>query len=145
MKRLTAHAIVLASLLLGGAIAYAELAHGPKDERAHPALERRGGSLLSVRGHTGNLYPGVAKRIKLQVTSRDRHPLELLSIRTRVGAAGTDCSGGNVHVGRFSGHLKIPPRGRRSVSVPISMSGEAGDPCQEGRFPLTFKARAGRP
>jgi hypothetical protein len=145
MTRLAAHVAVFAALLLGGSIAYGEVFGDVREGPPKKAPERRSGSLISVRGHTGGLYPGTGKRIKLQVSNRYRHALELRSIRTRVASAGDGCSGGNVDVAPYRGHLEIPARSRRSVTVPISMVRDAENGCQGARFPLHFEATAGRP
>jgi hypothetical protein len=50
----------------------------------------------------------------------------------------------NVSVSTYRGRLRIPPHGRRWVSLTIAMRPDAADACQHAVFPLTYRAEVRR-
>ena len=136
--KLSAPSLVLAAaavLVLSGASALGSLGPG------HRAAAREG---LTIRGHVGGLYPGARKRLSLVVHNRSARVIHVRSITTRVRDARRGCKGKNVRVSRYSGRLRVGPRGWQRVPVQIRMLRAAPDACKKAVFRLKFHGTATR-
>ena len=135
--RLTGPALVLSAaavLVLSGASALGSLG-------GQRPVTREG---FTIRGHAGGLYPGARKRLSLVVHNRSARVIHVRSITTRVRDARRGCKGKNVRVSRYSGRLRVGPRGWQRVPVQIRMLRAAPDACKKVVFRLKFHGTATR-
>ena len=135
--RLSAPSLVLAAaavLVLSGASALGSLGPGHRAAREG----------FTIRGHVGGLYPGARKQLSLVVHNRSARVIHVRSITTRVRDARRGCKGRNVRVGRYTGRLRVGPRGWRRVPVQIRMLRAAPDACKKAVFRLEFHGTATR-
>lgn len=140
MKQLSIY-LVLATLLLGGTIAYGELsANSPSRESAESFAAKRA-LPLRIRGHVTGLYPGINRRMIVRIRNTSARRVVISSLRTMVGDASPSCRGTNLQVAKIKRRVEIRPSSRRRLRVPVRMSPNAAAGCESARFPLRFRAR----
>jgi hypothetical protein len=104
-------------------------------------------SMETVRlgGHARRLYPGRVEPLRVHVDNLGPQPRIVRSVWAAVGdARSRGCTAGNVTVSAFRGRLRVPPHGRRWISLTIAMRSNAANACQHAVFPLTFRAEVKR-
>jgi hypothetical protein len=99
---------------------------------------------FTLAGHVSGLYPGARRRLLIVVRNRERRPLRVGSVTTRVRDASAACSGRNLHVSRFRGRLRLAGRGSRRIAVRVWMRPESPAAWQGAVFPLVFRGWATR-
>jgi hypothetical protein len=98
---------------------------------------------VRLGGHARGLYPGRVGPLRVHLDNLGQRPQIVGSVWATVGNAGPRCSARNISVSAYRGRLRIPPRGRRWISLTIAMRPNAANTCQLAVFPLTFHAGAG--
>ena len=91
-------------------------------------VKKRSG--FSLAGHVDGLLPGEHRLLVITASNRGRTPLLVRSVVTKVRAPSPKCTGGNLHVARFRGRLRlkaaIAAHRRERVDVarePVGVSG----------------------
>lgn len=105
-------------------------------------VKKRSG--FSLAGHVDGLLPGEHRLLVITTRNRGRTPLLVRSIVTKVHDASPKCTGGNLHVARFRGRLRLKSRGSRRIVVSVWMSPASPSACQGATFRLSFQGRATR-
>jgi hypothetical protein len=140
MRRLIA-CLIIAALLAGSVVAYAELS-APGDGvlafKANGASKRH----LAIRGQVRDLYPGATRRMPVRVRNLRMLPVILRRVRVIVRSAGNGCSGRTLRTRGFRGRQLLPHGKTTYVGVDIGMSAAAPDACRGARYPLRFRATA---
>ena len=108
-----------------------------------PAAEVRAGQ-FTIRGRVSHLYPGESTRLVLTVTDPFAFPITVTSLTTTVGNASAPCVAANLHVGGFSGALRVAAGRSRTVGVQVTLRRSTPDACQGRTFPLTYHGLARR-
>lgn len=131
--------------LLFGVAAHGRLTHReePAGGNSSKGASRSAGKLL-LGGHAGGLYPGRVEPLRVHVDNLGQRPQVVRSVWTVVGDARPRCIARNVSVSTYHGRLRIPPHGRRWISLTIAMRSKAADACQRAVFPLTYRAEVRR-
>lgn len=135
----------LVSAAVSGSDERRPLESGPPQSRADGAPGRASSqrvARLKLSGHVDGLYPGASKRLSVEVRNSSPIAVVVTAIRTSVGDAGPGCPGANVTVPVKRLSDKVPARSSLAVRLRARMSGAAPDACQQGRFPLRFRASA---
>jgi hypothetical protein len=142
MRRLIPY-LIIAALLAGSVVAYAQLATAERGGD-QPAAKARGKSAhrLELSGHVDGLYPGAVTSMRVEIRNGSGRPVLLRSVRAIVGDAGPGCKSQNLWTRRFRGRRELQARSSVPVTVRIGMLATAPDACQGARFPLDFSARA---
>jgi len=98
---------------------------------------------VRLGGHATKLYPGRVEPLRVHADNLSPQPQVVRSAWAVVGDAAR-CAARNVSVTAFHGRLRIPPKGRRWISLTIAMRSDAANACQHAVFPLTFQAEVRR-
>jgi hypothetical protein len=129
-------------VLLFGVAAYGRLiSHDLSPRRSSPTGQTRSSGDVRIGGHAAGLYPGLVEDFRVHVDNLGRRPRIVRSVQAVVGKARTRCLARNVSVSSYRGGLRLPPRGRRWISLTIAMRPDAASACQGAVFPLTFRAK----
>ena len=97
---------------------------------------------FGISGSVGGLFPGAHRALVLKVTNHHGFAIVVRSVSVLVGAGGHGCPAGNLTVAGFSGAAPVPARGSGNITLPVTLSPNAGDACQGAVFPLTYSASA---
>jgi hypothetical protein len=131
--------------LLFGVAAHGRLTHRKEPSNGGlPKGASRSAGKLRLGGHAGRLYPGRVEPLRVHVDNLGHQPQVVRSVWVAVGDARPRCIARNVSVSTYHGRLRIPPHGRRWISLTIAMRSKAADACQRAVFPLTFRAEVRR-
>ena len=106
--------------------------------RGRPSIEP---SPVRVTGNVENLFPGVTTLLPIQVRNRTDGPVRLRWVRAIVGQPTPGCDPGYLRTERINPRRRIPARGRINLEMPIMLSNEAPDGCQDAIFPFLYRTR----
>jgi hypothetical protein len=127
-------AFALAALLV---VALAQ-SRGPRS--AAPRVR----AALSVSGGVRSLFPGARSRLPLVVRSNRGFRIRVVSLTVRVRNARRGCGRKYLRVGHLRRALVVPPRGFRTLDLPVTMLRSAPDACKRAVWPLRFTVRGRR-
>jgi hypothetical protein len=148
MRRLIPN-LIIAVLLAGSVVAYAELAStrgAPSAAPDSPAAEQRRADVpVTIRGQVRGLYPGAVRQLRLRFANRNRFAVAVSEIAVQAQASETGCQPESLSIGPPSPATKyLPPTSRRTAEAQITMNPDAPDACRAARLPLEFTARSER-
>jgi hypothetical protein len=90
------------------------------------------------------LYPGIRTRMRVYVQNFRPWAISVTRISVRVGSLVRGCSGTNLRIRTFRGHLRVSGWSRRRLRMRVRMLRSAPDACQAIRFSLRYSATASR-
>ena len=139
MRRSIAALLAVAAVMGAGVAAYAAL--GGADRGALPRAASIEPSPVRVTGNVENLFPGVTTALPIRVRNRTDGPVRLRWVRAIVGEPTAGCDPRYLQAARIDPRVRIPRRGRIDLEMPITLSNEAPDGCQDAIFPFLYRTR----
>lgn len=130
---------IVAAVLAVSAVAYAMGTSGPS---AHS--RRVASPVFRVRGHVAGLYPGRHGTMKLKIRNSYRFPISVRRVVAHAASPAAGCPGGTVVIRPWRGHLRVPSRSRRRITVRVKMRVGASSACIGARYPITYTGKAVR-
>ena len=137
--------MLLALLAFAGAAALFGVRDAFARWRPASARSASSGHVRITSNRVTGLYPGATKQLVLTLRNRTHRRLAVRRIRIRTVSttkSGYTASVSNLAVRQPARRLlRIPPGGRRRITVPISMPNSVADACQGAVFELRYTAQ----
>jgi hypothetical protein len=137
--------VLLALLAFAGAAALFGVRDAFARWRPASARSASSGHVRITSNRVTGLYPGATKQLVLTLQNRTHRRLGVRRIRIRTVSttkSGCTASVSNLAVRQPARRLlRIPPGGRRRITVPISMPSTVADACQDAVFELRYTAQ----
>jgi hypothetical protein len=132
---------LFALVVVMGASVAAYGALGGADRGPLPRAASIEPSPVRVTGNVENLFPGVTTPLPIRVRNRTDGPVRLQWVRAIVGEPSAGCDPSYLQAARIDPHRRIPPRGSIDLVMPLTLSSEAPDGCQDAIFPFLYRTR----
>ncbi|HSD23320.1 MAG TPA: hypothetical protein VLB79_03250 [Solirubrobacterales bacterium] len=98
-------------------------------------------SPVRVSGNVRNLFPGVTKPLPIRVRNLTNGPVLLQWVEAIVRRPNGRCGPRYLQTERIVPQQRIPAHGRIDLQMPITLTNEAPDGCQNVIFPLSYRTR----
>jgi hypothetical protein len=132
-------ALLAAAAVMGASVAaYGALGGADRAAPRAPSIEP---SPVRVTGNVENLFPGVTTALPIRVRNRTDGPVRLQWVRANVGEPTAGCDPGHLQIERITPRVRIPAGARVDPEMPITLSNEAPDGCQDATFPFLYRTR----
>lgn len=139
MRRSLTALLAVAAMMGATVAAYAAL--GAADRAApgqQPSIEP---SPVRVTGNVEDLFPGVTTPLQIRVRNRTAGPVRLRWVRAVVSRPNTGCDPRYLQTEQIDPHVRIRAQGRVDLEMPITLSADAPDGCQDAIFPILYRTR----
>jgi len=105
---------------------------GPTDPEPQPIKD------FLIAGEVTGLYPGGQSEVPVEVQNPNSSELMVTDISVVASDGSTQCGAAYLSVGNIGGPVAVPPLGRATIRLPVSLAESAPDACQGVTFPLVF-------
>ncbi len=138
MRRSLTALLAVVAVMGATVAAYAALGAADRAAPAQPSIEP---SPVRVTGNVEGLYPGVATPLQIRVRNRTAGPVRLRWVRAVVSRPNAGCDPRYLQTEQIDPHQRIPALGRIDLEMPITLSADAPDGCQDAIFPILYRTR----
>jgi hypothetical protein len=136
--------VAAAGLVVSLLVCFGSLPRQPARLGQDLVLESSTSGRFSIRGHVVGLFPGERGDLWLTLVNRNNFAINVTSVTVRAGDANPVCTSYYLVPARFSGSLRVRANSYRRLKLTVVLRKRAPDPCQDARFPLSYRGRATR-